>query len=129
MILCGKNEALIAFDTIVYRYGNIFCKPKSGEEAMKTIRALSNKRHKVVTSIFLKYAQRKRIYYRTSTVKFKRLSEDEIRQYIAEDEWKDKAGGYGIQGHGRDLVEWYRGDLYNIIGLPLDLVIDLLKKD
>lgn len=125
---CNGNDAVLGFDTIVYRKFRIYGKPKNREHAVKCIKELNNKTHKVVTGICMKYNRKTRFYYEISKVRFKKLSDKKIMDYIAIGEWRDKAGGYGIQGAGGDLVQWYRGDYYNIVGIPLDLVLKLFKK-
>ena len=126
-IKCDDNCIVLSFDTIVYRNFKIYSKPHDKEDALKTIRELSSRIHKVVTGICIKKNNRARFFHEDSKVKFKKLSEEEISDYISTNEWKDKAGGYGIQGKGRTLVQWYRGDFYNIVGIPINRVMALIK--
>ena len=63
-----------------------------------------------------------------SNVKFKDLSEQDIKDYIQTNESLDKAGAYGIQGYGALLVEEIKGDYFNIVGLPISKISDLLKQ-
>ena len=70
---------------------------------------------------------KKIIDYVVSNVKFKKLSKDDINDYIKTKESLDKAGAYGIQGYGAILVEEIQGDYFNIVGLPISKLSDLLK--
>ena len=123
----NKNDTVLSFDTIVFRNYKIYTKTDNREGAVKTSRELNNKAHRVVTGICIRHNKRVRFHYEISRVKFKKLSEEKITDYIAAGEWKDKAGGYGIQGKGRNLIEWHKGDYYNIVGLPLDLIKKIVQ--
>ena len=86
-----------------------------------------------ITSIFITKDinlsnNKKVIDYELSTVTFKELSEQSIKDYIGTKESLDKAGAYGIQGYGALLVEEIQGDYFNIVGLPISRLSDLLKK-
>lgn len=76
-----------------------------------------------------KWANKKIIDYVVSNVKFKNLTEQDIKDYISTNEYKDKAGAYGIQGYGALLVEEIRGDYFNIVGLPISKLGDILKNN
>lgn len=121
------KNILVTFDTLVYRNFKIYNKPQNKEIAVRFLKELSDKRHKVITSICIKTGDDLKVYSSISTVKFKKLSFSDILKYIKTDEWKDKAGGYGIQGHGKDLVEWYKGDYYNIVGIPINMLVNIIK--
>lgn len=125
-IPCEEGKLYISFDTIVFKYFKIFKKPETRKNAFTCIKKLSNKQHKVITAICIKQKQKYKIYYEISTVKFKKLSNEKINEYIKTGEWKDKAGGYGIQGYGRYLIKWYKGNYYNIVGVPLNTIMALL---
>ena len=94
------------------------------------IESLSGKTHQVITGISLINLEnnKKIIDYVISNVKFKNLSEDDINDYISTNESLDKAGAYGIQGYGALLVDEIQGDYFNIVGLPISRLSDLLKK-
>ena len=94
------------------------------------IKRLSNKTHKVITGISLiNISKENKIIkdYVVSFVTFKDLSEDSIKDYINTNESLDKAGAYGIQGYGALLVNNIQGDYFNIVGLPISRLSDLLK--
>lgn len=125
-----KSDLVISADTIVVLDNTILGKPKDEIEARKMITSLSGRTHQVITGISLINLDnnKKIIDYVISNVKFKKLSEEDINDYIRTIESLDKAGAYGIQGYGALLVEEIQGDYFNIVGLPISRLSDLLKK-
>ena len=125
-----KSDLVISADTIVVLDGIILGKPKDDIEARKMITSLSGRKHQVITGISLINldSNKKVIDYVVSNVKFKHLSEQDINDYISTKESLDKAGAYGIQGYGALLVDEIYGDYFNIVGLPISRLSDLLKK-
>ncbi|QJA07947.1 septum formation inhibitor Maf [Romboutsia sp. CE17] len=132
MDVARKNEdaLVIGADTIVVMDDQILGKPKNEEDAYNMIELLSNKKHQVITGISLinLSLDKKVIDYVVSEVTFKDLSKETIRDYINTKESLDKAGAYGIQGYGSLLVESISGDYFNIVGLPISRISDLLKE-
>ena len=126
----NENDLVIGADTIVVLDNIILGKPKDKEDATSMIKKLSGKTHQVITGISLVNlnVNKKIIDYVVSNVKFKDLSEEDIKDYIQTNESLDKAGAYGIQGYGAMLVEEIQGDYFNIVGLPISRLSDLLKK-
>lgn len=130
-IACNNESSLvIGADTIVVLDDMILGKPKDKDEAYCMLKKLSNKVHQVITGISLINLEgnKKIIDYVVSNVKFKDLSEEDIKDYIQTNESLDKAGAYGIQGYGALLVEEIKGDYFNIVGLPISKISDLLKQ-
>ncbi len=130
-IACKHESSLvIGADTIVVLDDMILGKPKDKDEAYCMLKKLSNKIHQVITGISLINLEgnKKIIDYVVSNVKFKDLSEEDIKDYIQTNESLDKAGAYGIQGYGALLVEEIKGDYFNIVGLPISKISDLLKQ-
>ena len=125
-----EEDLVIGADTIVVLDDEILGKPKDEKEAYKMIKSLSNRTHQVITGISLINLQSntKIIDCVVSNVKFKDLSEEDIRDYLQTNESLDKAGAYGIQGYGALLVEEIQGDYFNIVGLPISRLSDLLRK-
>lgn len=121
---------VIGADTVVVLDDIILGKPKDIDEAIEMITKLSGKTHQVITGISLinLSANKKIIDYVVSNVKFKDLSAEDIKDYIQTNESLDKAGAYGIQGYGALLVEEIQGDYFNIVGLPISRLSDLLKQ-
>ena len=125
-----KSDLIISADTIVVIDNTVLGKPENEIEARKMITSLSGRTHQVITGISLINLDnnKKIIDYVISNVKFKNLSEEDINDYIRTKESLDKAGAYGIQGYGALLVDEIQGDYFNIVGLPISRLSDLLKK-
>ena len=124
----GDSLPVIAADTVVVAEGVILGKPQDAEEAVKMLKQLSGKTHKVLTGIAIAYAGEILAEVCETKVVFRELSEDEIKQYVATGEPLDKAGAYGIQGKGAVLVEKIDGCYNNVVGLPLTRMQLILAK-
>lgn len=124
------NRAVLAADTIVTIDGVIIGKPENGADARRILKSLSGREHEVMTGVCL--VDRSRNIHWTivevSAVRFKALTSEEIDLYVATKEPMDKAGGYAIQGGARKWIEEYRGSLSNIIGLPMEPLLDALDR-
>lgn len=125
-----KRDAslIIAADTVVYSNGEIVGKPKDKEDAFGILKSLSGKTHEVYTGVCVLrltdgYAVSKSV---GTSVTFKPLSDEMIRTYIETGEPMDKAGAYGIQGRGAVLVKEINGDYFNVVGLPVSTLYDML---
>ena len=125
----NPRDLVIGADTIVVLDNEILGKPKNEEEAFNTLSKLSNREHQVITgmSIVNLENEKKIVDYAISNVKFKKLTDQDIKDYISTKECLDKAGSYGIQGYGALLVEEIKGDYFNIVGLPISKLSDILK--
>ena len=124
----NDGEAIVVgADTVVYLDGKILGKPKNELEAVKMLKSLSGKTHKVVTGYAL-ISKNKTIKGSVETaVTFNDLSEDLIAEYINSGLWQGKAGGYGIQDPFA-LVKSYDGSLNNVIGFPTETVCPIIDK-
>ncbi|MGL9731893.1 MAG: Maf family nucleotide pyrophosphatase [Wolbachia sp.] len=120
---------VLGVDTVVACGRRILLKTENVEQAEKCIRLLSRRRHRVYTSVCLLTPHRSKQHIRTvvTIVKFKRLSEQEIKYYLASEEWKNKAGGFNIQGLAGMFVLFLRGSYSSVIGLPLHETYCLLS--
>ena len=123
----GADEIILTADTTVSVGRRIMGKPKDPDEAIKFLKLLSGRRHKVITAIAVKNAQEIRKKSVISSVKFKNLSSHDIDYYISSGEWKGKAGGYAIQGLGSEFIPWISGSYSGVVGLPIAQTISLLK--
>lgn len=114
------GDAVLAADTVVAVGRRILGKPTDAGEARIFLQLLSGRRHRVVGGIAA-VDSHGRVHSRvvTSVVRFRRVSESDIRAYLASGEWRDKAGGYAIQGHAAIFVAFISGSYSNIVGLPL----------
>ena len=126
------GEIVVGADTIVVAGRHILGKPKNPRHAEKMLKALSGKTHKVITGVTVVYAGGSISFAQETLVTFRRLTEKEIRDYIAAGEPMDKAGSYGIQGGGAKFVEGICGDYFNVVGLPvcaLGQILDELMEE
>ena len=117
------NDLILTADTIVYVGRRIIDKTNEKSKAIKFLELLSGRRHRVSTAFNL-YCKDKIDSLRvvTSVVKMKRLTDNEIKSYIESNEWKGKAGAYGIQGSAEKFIQFISGSYTNIVGLPLNQV-------
>jgi septum formation protein len=125
-----KHGTIIGVDTIVVLGNRIMGKPANKADARHMLQALSGRTHRVISGVCLlrKPGNRKLLAAETTRVKFRRLSRREIEDYISTREPYDKAGAYGIQGKAGFFVERIDGDYFNVVGLPVALVLRLLKR-
>lgn len=115
----GKNALVIAADTVVAVDGRVLGKPGDEAGAAEMLALLSDREHTVYTGVTVCLGGRQVTEHEATQVRFRPLTEKEIRQYIATGEPMDKAGAYGIQGYGALLVEGIEGDYFNVVGLPV----------
>ncbi len=103
-------------------------KPKDTWDAVRMLKRLSGIEHLVITGVCLKWPGGTKSFEVTSGVKFRKLSESEIKEYVACGESMDKAGSYAVQGRGASFIEGMRGSLTNVMGFPVDEVREELAK-
>ena len=120
-----KGDFVLACDTIVALDNTIFGKPKNKDEAFSTLKKLSGKTHKVISGVYIRYKTIESIFTDTSYVTFKKLTDIDINNYINRFNPYDKAGSYAIQDNM--VVDKYEGSLDNIIGLPVERIIEELN--
>jgi septum formation protein len=121
------DSFIIAADTIVAVGRRILMKPRFAEEAIACLELLSGRAHRVLTGVCLITPDdRVRLKIVDTRVRFKRLSKAEIDAYIASREWRDKAGGYGIQGLAGAFVQRLDGSYTNVVGLPVAEIVNML---
>lgn len=125
---CAPEDVIIAADTVVWVNGGVFGKPHSRAQAFEMLSTLSGNTHEVYTGVSVIRDGHEELGYEVSRVTFRELSDDEIERYIATGEPMDKAGAYGAQGLGALLVERIDGDFFNVMGLPLCRLGQMLKK-
>lgn len=133
----GKAESLqmqypeaiiLTADTVVYREGKIYNKPKNEEEAFQALTELVGQWHSVFTGVTVNANNRSYQQWEETRVLFNPLTPDEIRHYHKKIHWADKAGGYAIQMGGGLIVRKIDGCYYNVMGLPINTVRALLQK-
>ena len=125
----NENEILLTSDTIVALDQKILLKPKDENEAFEMIKSLSGKVHQVYTAFTIKTANSEISKTSKTDVEFSEISDEEINFYIKNYKPFDKAGSYGIQEWlGMAKIKNISGSFYSVMGLPVDLVYEELKK-
>lgn len=125
----NEDELLIGADTIVIHENDVLGKPKDKDDAKSMLKRLSGTEHYVVSGIYLKSNEKEYAFSETTTVKMRNLSEKEIDAYVENCCPTDKAGAYGIQEMAGAFVEKIDGDFYNVVGLPLCKLTEVIKKE
>jgi septum formation protein len=124
----GPGEVVLGVDTLVALDGRIYGKPAGEAEAAATLGALSGRTHEVVSGLVVAREDGAEEVAVLTDVRFRDLPEAWIAWYLGTGEWRDRAGGYAIQGRGAALVRDVRGDYLNVVGLPLQALLDLLPE-
>ncbi len=124
----GPDDLVIAADTIVVCDGTILGKPRDAEDAYRMLRLLSGRDHQVMTGLTVLYRDQSRVCTEVTDIHFRELSDREIRAYIRTGEPMDKAGSYGIQGGAALFAEKIVGDYYNVVGLPVCRLGQILRE-
>ena len=123
------KKLVVTADTIVVLGDVIFQKPKDKDEARYFLNTLSSRWHNVITGYSISDGNEINLYNFVKTeVLFKKLSEREIDFYLSQDEYKDKAGAYAVQGIGGFMVKKFVGSYSNIVGLPVSEFFEDLQK-
>ncbi len=126
-VTAAPEEIVLCADTTVALGRRILGKPADKAEAERFLRALSGRRHRVITAMAVRRGERLWEREVVSAVRMKRLSHLEIDAYLASGDWQGKAGGYGIQGPAGAFIPWISGSFTGIMGLPLAEVATLLQ--
>jgi septum formation protein len=121
------HGAVLGADTEVVLDGMSLGKPEDPAAATRMLRALAGRTHEVVTAVVLATPGAERTEVAATTVRMRPADEAILEWYIATGEWRDRAGGYAIQGAGAALVTGVEGDHSAVVGLPVPLVADLLR--
>jgi septum formation protein len=124
------QDLVIAADTLVVVGGEILSKPSDDDEARDFLSRLSGRTHTVVTGLAVRCHARGLALTGSerTEVSFRTLSADEVARYVATGEGRDKAGSYAAQGIGAGLIRSIEGCFFNVVGLPVGLLLDMMKK-
>lgn len=122
------EATILTADTIVYRKGVVYPKPKNQQEAFKILEELSGKWHCVLTSVTIRNSQQEFFETEQTQVLFNTLLPKQIRSYQNAITITDKAGAYAIQGAGSIIYKKIEGCYYNVMGLPINAVRRLLSQ-
>ena len=123
-----RGAFVLAADTVVAVGRRILPKPEDEAAARACLKLLSGRRHRVLGAVVVVAADGREAHRLVTTrVAFKRLTAAEIDGYLASGEWRDKAGGYAVQGLAARFIPWISGSYPNVVGLPLTETVALLR--
>jgi septum formation protein len=120
------EATVLGVDTIVVLGRRIYGKPADRAQAEATLRALAGTEHAVISGVCVIEDRVARTAAARTGVRFRPLDEPLLDAYLDSEEWRERAGGYAIQGRGAALVAEIHGDYFNVVGLPVPTLIDLL---
>lgn len=125
-----RNAIVIAADTFIVFKNRLLGKPRNEKDAEKMLNMLNGKPHSVITGFTIIDTGNNKILSRSvsTMVYFRKLSKEDIRAYVRTKEPLDKAGAYAVQGLGAVFIEKINGDFFNVMGLPLCVLTESLKK-
>ena len=121
----AERAPVLGCDTVVALGGRVYGKPADAAQARATLGALSGRAHTVVSGLVLIIEGEERSAVARTTVRFRELGEGMLDWYVSLGEWRDRAGGYAIQGAGAALVRAIEGEYENVVGLPVASLLDL----
>lgn len=126
-----EGKLLLTADTMVLLDGKQLGKPQNETQAVEFLNNLSSNTHSVMTGICLYDAKSGQWAEEVceTKIEFKALSESQILEYVESGEPMDKAGAYGIQGKGGEFIKSISGSWTNVVGLPMELLDEMLKKN
>jgi len=127
-VQASEDEFVLAADTTVVVDAHVLEKPHSIEDAAAMLRLLSGRSHAVLTGVCLRHQGRLQCGVEATIVRVAELSEEEITRYAASGEPMDKAGGYAIQGLASKYIRGIEGCYYNVVGLPIRRVYEMLRQ-
>ena len=123
-----EADVVIAADTIVVCQGMVLGKPHSEEEAVQMLSMLSGRDHQVMTGVTVLCGEKEAVFTEITDLHFRQLTEKEILRYVQSGEPMDKAGAYGIQGGAALFCTRLVGDYYNVMGLPVCRLGEVLRQ-
>jgi septum formation protein len=122
------DNVILGADTVVVVGDEVLGKPSDEEDAAHMLRSLADRQHFVITSVCLIGTDFEDVRSEKTAVYFTPLTDAEIRDYVATCEPMDKAGAYAIQGNASRWISKIEGDYFNVVGLPVDLVLRMLQE-
>jgi septum formation protein len=124
------DKVVIAADTVVALGPEVIGKPNDLDHAIELLLRLSGRAHHVYSSVFVAHLATARVtmFSEISEVQFRKLSRDQIREYLTKIDPLDKAGAYAAQGHGAEIIERIDGSYSNVVGLPMERTSATLKE-
>ncbi|MDQ7801694.1 MAG: nucleoside triphosphate pyrophosphatase [Armatimonadota bacterium] len=128
VLAAAGGRPVLGVDTTVVLDGRTWGKPSTEEEAAAMLRMLSGRTHTVVSGLCLLTEEWEELHHETTRVRFRRLHDREVDAYVRSGEWRGRAGGYAIQGRASAFVEAVEGDFWNVVGLPVPRLAELLLR-
>jgi len=122
----GSGRVVLGVDTVVSLGRRLYGKPVDEPQAREFLTELSDHTHQVWSAIALLECGSERVETAVTDVCFRSLDEATLDWYLASAEWRERAGAYAIQGRGAALVERIEGDYWNVVGLPLALLLTMM---
>ena len=124
------EEVVLAADTLVNLDHHIIGKPRNLKDAARILRRLSGRTHEVCSAVFVCHLAvgKAASFHQVSHVRFRRLSNAKIKQYLAKVGPLDKAGGYAAQGQGAEIIAGIKGSFSNVVGLPMEKTVSVLRQ-
>jgi septum formation protein len=121
------DGAILGVDTAVVIDGTVLGKPSDAGHAREMLWRLAGREHVVCSGLALRHDDLEIAQHESTIVRFRACSSDEVDAYVRLGEWRGRAGGYAIQGKGAALAESVAGDYANVVGLPVALLVRLLR--
>ena len=122
----ASSKPVVGVDTVVVLDGVVYGKPEDAADARATLERLAGRTHEVISGLAVVEDGEVRTASATTRVTFRELSQATLDWYLATEEWRERAGGYAIQGRGAALVAGIEGDYLNVVGLPVTALLELL---
>lgn len=122
------DRIILGADTVVALGDQLFGKAQTPEEARRILSTLSGTTHQVITGVTLYTSKchRRLIRHAVTQIHMRRMTDAQLDAYVASNEWQGKAGAYGIQDTGDQFIERIEGSFTNVVGLPVELVQEML---
>jgi septum formation protein len=117
---------VLGVDTTVAVDGDSLAKPQDGEHAAAMLRRLSGRAHTVFSGLCLRVGSAEHVRLAATEVTFRPLDDADVDWYVSQGEWRERAGGYAVQGRGSALVARIEGDYTNVVGLPVAALVDAM---
>ncbi len=122
----AADALVLGVDTIVCLDSRIYGKPADEEQARETLLALRARRHEVISGICVVQEGRSKTASARTGVQFRAFEPALLDWYLASGEWRERAGGYAIQGRGAALVSRIEGDYLGVVGLPVNALLEMV---
>ncbi len=119
---------VVTFDTVIYHRDTVIGKPRNRDEARNILIKLSGETHKVYTGVVVGDRRKRYFGYGETEVKFIDIPKDLLEWYLDREEYWRYAAGYRIQGYASIFIEYVKGDFFNVIGVPIQILFNLLNR-